>query len=96
MASLAVTATPQDIVAGLSLTTDTVYYVQCSGDFEVELHEDGTNLLTAATVKAAAGPRPVRLAPRSQTPLRYQVRADAPVWVWAPGLPSAVAVVRAP
>ena len=85
-----------DIVSGLSLTVDTEYYIQCSGDFELELHEDTTNTLTADTVRAAASPRPLRLAPRSQTPLRYKVRADTPVWVWAPGLPTAVAVVQAP
>ena len=96
MASTSVTSTPMDIVAGLSLTVDTEHYIQCSGDFELELHEDKTNALTAMTVQAAAGPRPVRLAPRSQTPLRYKVRADTPLWCWAPGLPTAVAVVQAP
>ena len=96
MASLAVTSTPMDIVARLSLATGTQYCIQCSGDFEAEIHEDLTNALVAGTVRAAAGPRPMRLAPRSQTPLRYRVRADTPLWCWAPGLPAAVAVVRAP
>ena len=32
MASLPVTSTPMDIVAGLSLTVDTEHYIQRSGD----------------------------------------------------------------
>ena len=96
MASLNVTSAPVNIVAGLMLAVDSEYWIQCSGDFELELHEDSSNLLTAAKVRGAAGPRPVRLAPLSQTPLRYKVRANTPLWAWAPGLPTAVAVVQAP
>lgn len=96
MGSQAVTPTPKNIVAALSLAVDAEYYIQCSGDFEIALHEDRTNRLNAGSVEAAAGPRPFRLTPWSQRPLRYKVRADTPLWVWAPGLVSAVAVLQAP
>lgn len=96
MASLSVTATPENLVSELPLTVDQEYHIQNSGYYTVELHEDATNALTADTVKAAAGTRPFVLEPRSQTPLRYKARADTPLWAWASGIPSFVAAVKAP
>ena len=88
MPSLAITATPKNLVGELSLTVDQEHHLQNSGYHTVELHEDPTNTLTADTVKAAAGTRSFALEPRSQTPLRYKVRADTLLWAWASGIPA--------
>ena len=63
MSSHAVTSTPIDLVATASLAAGSTYSLQCSGDYEIELHQDDAGTLTADTVRGAAGPRPVRLLP---------------------------------
>ena len=96
MASTAITTTPKDLVSALSLVIDQEYYLQNSGCYTVDLHEDRANSLTVDNVRTSAGERPFVLEPRSQTPLRYKVRADTPLWAWASGLPTAIAAVQAP
>ena len=99
MSSHAVTSTPIDLVATASLAASSTYSLQCSGDYEIEMHLDEAGALTADTVRGMAGPRPARLLPA--TPARHPGTAAFPVaageklWVWAPGLPTTIAVVKA-
>ena len=98
MSSFALTNTPADLVATASLAAGSTYSLQCSGDHEIEIHQDDAGTLTADNARAAAGPRPVRLLPatRGRQPgsAAYIALAGEKLWAWAPGLPATIAVVK--
>ena len=96
MSSHRITSTPIDLVAVASLAAGSTYSLQCSGDFEVHVHLDETGALAANGVRAAAGPRPSRMLPATESRQpgsgTYIAVAGEKLWVWAPGLRSAIAV----
>ena len=98
MSSHAITSTPVDLVDTASLAAGSTYSLQCSGDYEIELHQDEAGTLTADTVRGMAGPRPIRLLPathaREPGSASYTGRAGERLWMWAPGLPGAIAIAK--
>ena len=98
MSSHTVTAAPIDLVATASLAAGSTYSLQCSGDYEIELHLDEGGALTADAVRGMAGPRPARLLPATNARHpgvgAYIGVAGDKLWAWAPGLPAAIAISK--
>ena len=95
----AVGAVPVDIIAERMLAVGTEYYLQVTGHYSVQYHQDTAGTGTAETVQGLAGAYPHELWPGSRVRqpdwLTLTPAANEKFWVWAPGLPSALQITEA-
>lgn len=95
----AIGAAPVDIIAARGLAEGTEYYIQVTGHYSVQYHQDTAGTATAATVKGIAGAYPHELWPGSRVRqpdwLTLTPSAGEKFWFWAPGLVSALQITEA-